>query len=517
LEPFRVPARPNWWPATLAGIALWLLLVRQLSVEWSVNAQYAYGWSVPFLMLYLLGERWRTRPVPGGERRAAIPGLIAGFLLFLLFPVRLVQEANPEWRLVSWVLAFQVVGISLAAIWLAGGRPWLRHFAFPLLFFLTAVPWPVPLENEFVQHLMRLTATWTIEGLHWCGVEALQRGNLIQLSSQILGIDEACSGVRSLQATLMLSLFLGEFYRFGWMHRLALAGGGLLVAFLTNVGRAFILSMVAERNGPSSFHRWHDPAGFAILAVCLLSLWLLARSLAPGHGSVRETPPAPGAGALRLISGRVLAAVAAWMALAEIGTEAWYRAHERAAPPKLAWSVSWPVANPTFKKTPIPEATHAILRDNEGRSGSWTAPDGSRWQMFFLRWDPGRNAAQLARNHNPQVCLPALGNVLEADLGLREITVQGVPLIFHAYVFRSRGEPLHVFQCLWEARSVGENMDPRENGSPRSRMRAVAQGRRHLGQQMLELAVRGYSTPRAAQAALTSVLGAEAAIVLARN
>ena len=36
---------------------LWFTLINHLRVEWSVNPQYAYGWAVPFLCLYLL---WRN-------------------------------------------------------------------------------------------------------------------------------------------------------------------------------------------------------------------------------------------------------------------------------------------------------------------------------------------------------------------------------------------------------------------------------------------------------------------------
>ena len=40
--------------------------------------------------------------------------LFSFFLLcFLYLPTRLIQEANPEWRLVSWALALEVVAITL--------------------------------------------------------------------------------------------------------------------------------------------------------------------------------------------------------------------------------------------------------------------------------------------------------------------------------------------------------------------------------------------------------------------
>src|SRR5664279_823452 len=120
----------------------WLLfrLIDHLRVEWAVNPQYAYGWAVPFLCLYLV---WRN--VGMGKADAAkaeklgsnfsvsafqnfsiCPGGFSAFQLFsfcllclLYLPTRLIQEANPEWRLVSWALALEVVGLTLLSIRLA--------------------------------------------------------------------------------------------------------------------------------------------------------------------------------------------------------------------------------------------------------------------------------------------------------------------------------------------------------------------------------------------------------------
>ena len=35
--------------AAFTLVLLWAIVVRQVAVEWSVNPQYAYAWSVPFL------------------------------------------------------------------------------------------------------------------------------------------------------------------------------------------------------------------------------------------------------------------------------------------------------------------------------------------------------------------------------------------------------------------------------------------------------------------------------------
>src|SRR5947207_8509877 len=65
-SPQRVSAR------VVAGglflFALWFVLCRHLSSEWSVNEQYNYGWFVPFFAAYLFWLRWETRPEVRGQR-----------------------------------------------------------------------------------------------------------------------------------------------------------------------------------------------------------------------------------------------------------------------------------------------------------------------------------------------------------------------------------------------------------------------------------------------------------------
>ena len=61
----------------------------------------------------------------------------------------------------------------------------------------------------------------------------------------MVGVDEACSGIRSFDATLMISLFLGELYRFGLLRRIGLVGFGVALAFGCNIVRTLILAWVS--------------------------------------------------------------------------------------------------------------------------------------------------------------------------------------------------------------------------------------------------------------------------------
>src|SRR4051812_19202016 len=126
------------FPWLIPGL-LWLWLFWHLQVEWSLNPQYNYGWAVPFLGALLFYFRWQTRPAPDvADRNNAMAGAGLAFVLALLVPIRIVEEANPDWRLLSWVLAVCVVNFSLLSLFRAGGTIWLKHFAFPVCFPLVA-------------------------------------------------------------------------------------------------------------------------------------------------------------------------------------------------------------------------------------------------------------------------------------------------------------------------------------------------------------------------------------------
>jgi hypothetical protein len=147
-----------------------------------------------------------------------------------------------------------------------------------------------------------------------------------------------------------------------------------------------------------------------------------------------------------------------------------------------------------------------MLRFNEGRAEMWKDGSGNHWQAFFFRWKPGRNSAQLASAHTPDICLRGVGYQLTSDLGLRTVSVKNINLPFRQYVFMHGLRPLHVFYCRWEDQATQSTGGLGEDGTQTSRFRAVLAGHRHRGQQVLEVAVNGVETPEDALAAFTSQL-----------
>ena len=175
----------------------------------------------------------------------------------------------------------------------------------------------------------------------------------------------------------------------------------------------------------------------------------------------------------------------------------------------------WPEQAPNFYRLKINDEIRAVLRFDEAQAATWTASsqlDSSRpntisCALYVFRWKPGKNSALLANLHRPDVCLPASGWIQVADDGVRSYPVNGsFELPFRHFEFQrafegSAPQTAHAFYCLSEDRASGPSTPRQEvnllasspgmSGSPSSwtraeRLRMVLEGRRHLGQQVIQ-------------------------------
>ena len=482
------PGRVKFFGAAVP-VLLWLWLFHHLSSEWTVNVRYNYGWAVPFLAAFLFFGRWQTAPaaealpIRSARQATALGWLVLAFLL----PIRLVEEANPDWRFLSWTLALCVVGYSLAAIFRAGGRRWLAHFAFPICFPLVAVPWPVQIENVAVHALSRAVAYSAVEIVSWLGISAYQLGNIIQLANGFVGVDEACSGVKTLQTGIMVALFLGELLALTVPRRGALLVFGCAWVFACNILRAAALVVLAARHGLQVLEQWHDLIGGAVIVLGLGGLVAVALALSEGRaGPVRSGAVHPAPHGFRL--GEIVTALV-WLALIFPTSEIWYRRQEAKLLARPRWEVRWPTEN--AKPLPIAETTSAILRYNEASSAGWVTPPGTQWWGFFARWAPGRAALQLARSHSPEICLPAVGRTFRGEVEPLRFEAGGIVLQFRALEFEQEGRPVFVFVCIQEDRTTFNERANSMDWNTRGRLLAAWRGERNLGQRLLELAVIG--------------------------
>jgi hypothetical protein len=174
------------------------------------------------------------------------------------------------------------------------------------------------------------------------------------------------------------------------------------------------------------------------------------------------------------------------------GADVWYRLHERTLIARPAWQARWPEGNATIVPLTIPESTRVILHYDTAKTAAWEEPPGVHWWSFFASWKPQRAALQLVRSHSPEICLPAVGRTFRGARPAVNVDAGGVLLNFRSYEFEQNGRPFFVFVCIQDDKRTGtEGFDPGEWSLP-GRLRAAWQGKRNLGQRLLEIAVLGY-------------------------
>ena len=520
-EPARhAVSRWKWFVVLLPLGFLWFRLIDNLQVEWTTNPQYGYGWMVPLLCAGLILRQWpfppRNPPLNGPRFWFVVAAFMA--LAFLYLPTRLIEAATPEWRPLQWLLGVETIGLTLCVIYLGGGKVWLRKLAFPALFFFVAIPWPSLLEQPIIQTLTRLSAMIVTELLALIDIPSIVHGNVIEVSTGMVGIDEACSGIRSFQSSLMISLFLGEYYRFKGWPRALLVLAGFILSMAFNVGRMGFLTYIAAKKGVGAIAEYHDPAGVTIAIVCTLVLWGLAAGFkkyaakkAAESPGTPATPTSPALGSQTNPSAslpvlRLLApALILWLVVVELGVQSWYRRLESKLQPGPTWALRFPANNPNFKDLPIPEDSKNLLRYDEGRQATWTQPDGTEWQVFFCDWRPGRVAGYLAKRHTPEICLQATGLKMTAGPELTLMNINGVDLPIRSYVFQSDSGPINVFHCRWEAGVADKDYVAHESARF-NLVRAIWAGRGNQGQKVLEVIISGMSDPEQARAVLRAEL-----------
>jgi exosortase len=255
--------------------------VYDLHFQWRALVEYRYGWLVVMLVAYLMWERWRH--IPTNDQPASL--WFCCLLVLVGTPFVLAAElykqgiANPP--AASFALSIGCALYLAANILYLRGWKTLRFFLFPLLFVFLAVPLPNIIWNPVIQSLQRLIVSLNVEMLNLIGIPATQHVNVIQLPHCVVGIDEACSGIRSLQSSIMASLFIGYLTLTRTGSRLAFFVAGILVALTGNFLRSFSLSLTAHERGIEALHGAHDIAGWSILIFTVVSLiaiaWLVGK------------------------------------------------------------------------------------------------------------------------------------------------------------------------------------------------------------------------------------------------
>jgi exosortase/archaeosortase family protein len=346
---------------------------------------------------------------------------------------------------------------------------------------------------------MRWNARIVAFSLREIAIPAEPSGNIIQLQNCQLGVEEACSGIISLQASLVMGCLLGEIYRLSILRRFALVIAGMTLALVGNYFRTLFLAMMAFYNGPQAVLVWHDTAGYSILVFTALGSWMAALALGIGQAPVPRPPPSTSREAHVPLparsASRLAVTVFALVLLSEAATQAWFGWREVSLSHHPAWTATLPAAN-SFQPVTLSDITLQALRCDSYKAGRWQDAQGWNWILYWLRYDPRPYTRIVLGWHNPDNCLPSDGLVKDRNYPDFAASVNGLAFDVQPKKFFQKDAPVYVFWIVYPNR--GERPPDKDTRITdpfatkfRSHLQDIWNGYRGVGVETMEVAIVG--------------------------
>jgi len=490
----------------LALGALALALGSRWAEAWNQLPDLEHAWLVPALAAYLAWERRRDQPAPSASLRLQTLAFSAGLLAVTYVAGRVLLAPFPAWPAALWLFSLSGWGLALALVTACAGPGPARHFAFPILFTGTALPWFTVIDVHLILPLRTGLASVAAELIHALGYPATAEGTVITVGRGLVGVDEACGGVRSLQSGIMVALFFGELLRLKTPRRLALIAIAIALALLSNLGRTCFLAWQAAAQGPAAAERWHDPAGWTQLLIALGGLALVA-SFWSRFTPVPKIQPASEPARKDFTGWRPLFALVSLLIFSEIAVSLWFKQQPAHSTAPGVWSVALPVQDPSYEPTPFAENVRNLLRCDDYQAGRWQTPEGGRRAGYVLTWRRGEVARDIIALHNPEICLPGGGSRLLERAQSELVKLSGGTILpFSSTTFEERNGPFYVFYLAWDqthARALAPANDTGWRGWWAHRLGEVAARRARFEACVIALAYYDQPDATAARAAFS--------------
>lgn len=408
--------------ALLVAVALFCTLLWR---EWAHNPDLSHGFFAVIICAVLVLESRAAGPhrwlPPHPARSAALGLLLVGATGLLVLAGLLAASVGWSHALVRFVLAAALCLHLLAGLVVLAGTEtrlvplnWISLTAVGL--WLLAAPLPHGTYSRLTLALQGWVTDGVLESLQVLGIPARQRGNVIELARTSVGVEEACSGIRSLLSCLYAGLFFAAWQVRGFAGRAALIVLAPLLAVSLNFVRSLGLTLMANA-GIDIAGFWHDATGFAILGLTAVLLGALAWWLAPAPDATPRAAapaadaPAPAAPARR--PARLFWAGQAVVAAIAVFFFAQTRPHPvETAPPDLAALL--PATAPGWEVRTQEDLYRfsGTLQTRYLAERSYFKADGDdviQLTVYVAFWPPGQSSVSMVASHTPDACWPGTG------------------------------------------------------------------------------------------------------------
>lgn len=300
--------------ALIVGFALYT--VWDQLYWWGNREDYSFGFLVPLFAGYVLYDRWPvirsylfsghapSQPAPPMAKNGMLATLLEWIAVAVfaasvcLFAIgALLRAATGPQNPASLAIAASLGGLALSAVFIfskqrVDGQPMpLKQrlaltalFLFPALIWMISAPLVSVAETQIRVFLLTKVTIIVFSTFDFLGYELEREGNVLILPEGQVGVEEACSGIRSLTACLFAGSFLASVFLDRFWKKILLVGAAMFFAVLTNLIRSIFLTLWAYYHGSQAIdEHWilpligdigtvHDVTGMAILVVTCIGL-----------------------------------------------------------------------------------------------------------------------------------------------------------------------------------------------------------------------------------------------------
>lgn len=285
---------------------------------WNNRDDYSFGFLVPLFALYVLYERrsqiigyltrYHEESVEDSHESKDfftqainiffIGVFTSGAILFFLGALIRIATTPQNPASLAIAMGFSMILLATAFIFseetLEGSKLSIRErfsfmmlFLFPALIWLVSAPLVSVLETKVRVFLLTQVTIIVFSLMDFLGFAIERQGNVLVLPKGVVGVEEACSGIRSLTACIFAGSFLAAVYLKQFWKKVLLVLTAMLFAVITNLFRSAFLTLWAYFYGSEAINdHWvlpligdigsvHDVMGFAVLGLTSVGLIML--------------------------------------------------------------------------------------------------------------------------------------------------------------------------------------------------------------------------------------------------
>ncbi len=247
----------------VAGVLAFIYLptLNWLLGFWWVDRFYSHG---PLVAAVCVWFAWREREsvaaLPARPNLWGLPLLVGGILAEMAGAVSDVMTLS----------ALSVSPVLAGLVLLTKGTQALRRLAFPLIYFLFAVPILSTISDasgRVLNSMMEWAAAATASATGLFGLQPHRSGTIIYYPTYTLQVVAPCSGMASLVSLMALAALLGHITQTRPARTALLVGAAVPIALVGNVARLMLTALLGVTCGGKIANSFlHDLSGvFAFL------------------------------------------------------------------------------------------------------------------------------------------------------------------------------------------------------------------------------------------------------------